>query len=87
MATKKATPKSQPEPAMPPPNREQRRREKFGKAGKVHQHAPGDPWPRSDANPALLNTAGDQPEPANGPGTDTAAATETKRATAKSPKR
>jgi hypothetical protein len=34
-------------------NREQRRREKFGRAGKVHQHDPTGPWPQSEANPAL----------------------------------
>jgi hypothetical protein len=41
-------------------NREQRRREKFGKAGKVHQHNPLGPWPEIEANPALKNVASDQ---------------------------
>ena len=41
-------------------NREQRRREKFGKAGKVHQHNPLGPWPESEANPALKNVVPDQ---------------------------
>jgi hypothetical protein len=45
---------------MEKPNREQRRREKFGKAGKVHQHNPLGPWPESEANPALKNVVPDQ---------------------------
>jgi hypothetical protein len=47
---------------MEKPNREQRRREKFGRAGKVHQHDPLDPWPDSEANPAL-KTVVDQVAP------------------------
>jgi len=39
--------------ASTPMNREQRRRAKFGKAGKVHQHDPLGPWPESGINPAL----------------------------------
>ncbi len=49
---------------MEPMNREQRRREKFGKAGKVHQHNPVGPWPDSEANPALKNVIEDQAVPA-----------------------
>ncbi len=41
-------------------NREQRRREKFGRAGKVSQHDPLDPWPQNEANPALKNVASGQ---------------------------
>ncbi len=41
-------------------NREQRRREKFGRAGKVSQHDPHDPWPESEANPALKSVTADQ---------------------------
>jgi hypothetical protein len=55
MATKKK-PAPKPEPAAAP-NREQRRREKFGRAGNVSQHDPLDPWPQSEANPALKNVA------------------------------
>ena len=40
--------------ASAPLNREQRRAQKFGKAGKVHQHDPVTPWPEIAANPALL---------------------------------
>jgi hypothetical protein len=57
MATKKE-PEAQPESV--PMNREQRRRAKFGKAGKVHQHDELGPWPESEANPALRNATGDQ---------------------------
>ena len=57
MATKKK-PASE-EPSVQP-NREQRRREKFGKAGKVSQHDPLDPWPQSEGNPALKSVTGDQ---------------------------
>jgi hypothetical protein len=59
VATKKAakppTPKAAAEP--PRPNREQRRREKFGHAG----GATKDLWPQSEANPALerLGQAGE----------------------------
>jgi hypothetical protein len=63
MATKKATNKkseSAAEPAAAPLNREQRRAQKFGKAGKVHQHDPAAPWPENAANPALQNPTGDQ---------------------------
>jgi hypothetical protein len=41
-------------------NREQRRREKFGRAGKVSQHDPVGPWPDSEANPALRNATADE---------------------------
>jgi hypothetical protein len=44
----------------PAPNREQRRREKFGKAGKLNRHDPAVPWPESQANPALLGQPPDQ---------------------------
>ena len=37
-------------------NREQRRREKYGKAGGVTK----EPWPTSEANPALSGVTGDQ---------------------------
>jgi hypothetical protein len=57
MATKK---KAAVKPDVATPNREQRRREKFGKAGKVSQHDPSAPWPESEANPALKNLTGDQ---------------------------
>jgi hypothetical protein len=57
MTTKK---KAAAKPESVTPNREQRRREKFGKAGKVHQHNPVGPWPESEANPALKNVTGDQ---------------------------
>src|SRR4051794_7129573 len=50
-APKAATPDAEPVPA--PLNREQRRAQKFGKAGKVHQHDPIGTWPESGANPAL----------------------------------
>jgi hypothetical protein len=63
MATKK---KLESEPAAPAPNREQRRREKFGKAGKVHQHNPLGPWPESEANPALKVVIGDEAADAGG---------------------
>jgi hypothetical protein len=68
MATKK---KSEPEPEPGKPlNREQRRREKFGNAGKVHQHNPVGPWPESEANPALKDATGDQAAHAGGPDQD-----------------
>ena len=47
-------------PTTAPLNREQRRAQKFGKAGKVHQHDPATPWPENAANPALRNATGDQ---------------------------
>jgi hypothetical protein len=56
MATKKKADPA-PEEAAAPLNREQRRAQKFGRAGKVHQHDPLGPWPESDVNPAL-RTAG-----------------------------
>jgi hypothetical protein len=59
MATKKKS-EPKPKPDEPKPNREERRRAKFGKAGKVHQHNPVGPWPESEANPALKNVTGDQ---------------------------
>ena len=71
MATKK---KPESEPAAPAPNREQRRREKFGKAGKVHQHNPLGPWPESEANPALNVVIGDEAAGAGG-STESAAKT------------
>jgi hypothetical protein len=52
--------KDESEPGSAPPNREQRRREKFGNAGKVHQHNPLGPWPEIEANPALKNVVSDQ---------------------------
>jgi hypothetical protein len=55
-----ATKKKQPEPQAPKPNREQRRREKFGNAGNVNQHDPHDPWPQSEANPAFGRGGDDQ---------------------------
>jgi hypothetical protein len=68
MTTKKKE-AAQPEPAAP--NREQRRREKFGRAGNVSQHDPIDPWPQSEANPALKNVAGaDQAAHAGSPDQD-----------------
>lgn len=68
MTTKK---KPAAEPAAPTPNREQRRREKFGKAGKVHQHNPLGPWPEIEANPALKSAApGEQAAHAGSPDQD-----------------
>jgi hypothetical protein len=68
MATKK---KSEPEPQPGQPlNREERRRAKFGKAGKVHQHNPLGPWPEIEANPALKDATGDQAAHAGGPDQD-----------------
>ena len=74
MATKKKTVS---EPAAEaaaapsaPMNREQRRRAKFGNAGKVHQHDPVGPWPEIGANPALLNTAADREAIAGRPDQD-----------------
>jgi hypothetical protein len=55
-----ATKKSESKPDEPKPNREERRRAKFGNAGKVHQHNPVGPWPEIEANPALQNATGDQ---------------------------
>lgn len=71
MATKK-NPAAKPEPTFS--NREQRRREKFGKAGKVHQHNPLGPWPESEANPALKVVIEDEAADAGG-ATETAAKT------------
>jgi hypothetical protein len=65
MATKK-----QPEPQAPKPNREQRRREKFGKAGGMNQHDPRDPWPESQANPAFGRGGDDQESYTGGPDQD-----------------
>jgi hypothetical protein len=48
------------QPAAAPLNREQRRRQKFGNAGKVHQHDAGAPWPENAPNPALTSTGGEQ---------------------------
>ena len=64
MATKK---KAEPEPQPGQPlNREERRRAKFGKAGKVHQHNPLGPWPEIEANRALRDVTGDQAAPTGG---------------------
>ena len=57
-ARKGATPDA--EPASAPLNREQRRAQKFGKAGKVHHHDPGVPWPENATNPALASATEDQ---------------------------
>jgi hypothetical protein len=51
-------------------NREQRRRQKFGKAGKVHQHGQLAPWPESEANPALRNPTADEAAEATVPVTE-----------------
>jgi hypothetical protein len=51
-------------------NREQRRRQKFGKAGKVHQHGQLAPWPESEANPALRNPTADETAEAATPVTE-----------------
>ena len=51
-------------------NREQRRRQKFGKAGKVHQHGQLASWPESEANPALLNATADEAVEAPAPATE-----------------
>jgi len=51
-------------------NREQRRRQKFGKAGKVHQHGQLAPWPESEANPALRNATADEAAEAPAPATE-----------------
>ena len=58
MATKK---KPVPKKAEPQPNREQRRREKFGKHGTVAGAGhPGEPWPESQPNPAFGRGGHDQ---------------------------
>jgi hypothetical protein len=55
----KSAPKAAPaaaaadQPADAPLNREQRRAQKFGRAGKVHEHDHTVPWPENAANPAL----------------------------------
>ena len=51
-------------------NREQRRRQKFGKAGKVHQHGQLAPWPESEPNAALRNPTADEAAEAAAPVTD-----------------
>jgi hypothetical protein len=51
---------------MEPKNREQRRREKFCKAGGVTK----EPWPTSEANPALSGATGDQPADTGTPDQD-----------------
>ena len=61
---------AKPEAADPPLNREQRRAQRFGKAGKVHEHVPGDPWPESDANPAFGRGGDDQTAYAGRPDQD-----------------
>lgn len=68
MANEKKKPTTGPSPATP--NREQRRREKFGRAGKVHQHNPTGPWPESEANPALRTATGEVVPPAGAPDGD-----------------
>ena len=78
MPTKKkseAKPKTaaaaEPAPAETPPlNREQRRAQKFGKAGKVHEHVAGDPWPESGPNPAFGQGGDDQAAYAGRPDQD-----------------
>jgi hypothetical protein len=65
MATKK-----EPEPATPKPNREQRRRAKFGNAGNVTRHDPLAPWPESEANPAFGRGGDDQEAYTGGPDQD-----------------
>ncbi len=68
MTTKK---QSEPDPQPEQPlNREERRRAKFGKAGKVHQHNPLGPWPEIEANRALKDATGDQAAHAGGPDQD-----------------
>jgi hypothetical protein len=69
----KATPAAAAAPVQsetPPLNREQRRAQKFGKAGKVHEHVPGDPWPESGANPAFGRGGDDQAAYAGRPDQD-----------------
>jgi len=73
--------------ASTPMNREQRRRAKFGKAGKVHQHDPLGPWPESGINPALSIATAEQAAPAEEPVPDAPRPTRRKAALAdKSPK-
>jgi hypothetical protein len=80
MATKKTAPKPVPEKAAAPDvqatpaplNREQRRAQKFGRAGKVHQHDPATPWPENEANPALRTAASDLAGPGTGGATKNA---------------
>ena len=67
-------PQAEAAPPTAPLNREQRRRQKFGKAGNVHQHDPIGPWPQVEANPAL-NAAGDQAAQARRPDQDVTQAT------------
>jgi hypothetical protein len=57
-APKAAAPDAEASPA--PLNREQRRAQKFGRAGKVHQHDAAIPWPENAANPALTSATEDQ---------------------------
>ncbi len=80
MATKKKPDAKQPakdakqpakdEPETAPLNREQRRAQKFGKAGKVHEHVTGDPWPESGTNPAFGRGGDDQAAYAGRPDQD-----------------
>ena len=51
---------------MEPKNREQRRREKYGKAGGVTK----EPWPTSEANPALSGATRDQAVDSSAPDQD-----------------
>ncbi|HET9490159.1 MAG TPA: hypothetical protein VFR64_10460 [Methylomirabilota bacterium] len=66
MATKK---KSEPKQDEAKPNREQRRREKFGKHGPA-THDPNAPWPESVPNPALGRGGDDQEAYAGRPDQD-----------------
>jgi len=61
-----APPDAQPA-AVPLLNREQRRAQKFGKAGKVHQHDAAVPWPENAANPALLAATDEGSAPKKSP--------------------
>ena len=73
--------------ASTPMNREQRRRAKFGKAGKVHQHDPLGPWPESGINPALSIATAEEAASAEEPVPDAPRPTRRKAALAdKSPK-
>ena len=67
MATKKK--KSEPKQDEVKPNREQRRREEFGKHGPA-THDPNAPWPESVPNPALGRGGDDQAAYAGRPDQD-----------------
>ena len=69
----KATPEQTAAPTAPAPlNREQRRAQKFGRAGKVHQHDPATPWPENAANPALRSATPELAGPGTGGATENA---------------